>query len=166
MRSAGRRKVAKRTHGAHFIVNTSSNGQGPKLNPHPTTQGVEDLCNPPGRGLGPKFNTDTGYPVRGRVHVDAPARKHEWLRRWSSRRHVLAPRTPSASATAPTRSSAPASPAGPTEVSLERPPPPAPRGRCGGGVGSGQRGRRARHRRQAAGIGEQAADLLGQPRAR
>ncbi|HTU96997.1 MAG TPA: glycoside hydrolase family 6 protein [Solirubrobacteraceae bacterium] len=54
-------KVAKRTHGAHFIVNTSSNGQGPKLNPHPTTQGVEDLCNPPGRGLGPKFNTDTGY---------------------------------------------------------------------------------------------------------
>jgi hypothetical protein len=54
-------KVAKRTHGAHFIVNTSSNGQGPKLNPHPTTQGVEDLCNPPGRGLGPQFNTDTGY---------------------------------------------------------------------------------------------------------
>ena len=55
-------KVAKRTHGAHFIVNTSSNGQGPKLNPHPTTQGVEDLCNPPGRGLGPKLNTNTGYP--------------------------------------------------------------------------------------------------------
>jgi hypothetical protein len=58
--------VAKRTHGAHFIVNTASNGQGPKLNPHPTTQGVEDLCNPPGRGLGPQLNTDTGYP-----YVDA-----------------------------------------------------------------------------------------------
>jgi endoglucanase len=55
-------KVAKRTHGAHFIVNTASNGQGPKLNPHPTTQGVEDLCNPPGRGLGPRLNTSTGYP--------------------------------------------------------------------------------------------------------
>ena len=54
-------KVAQRTHGAHFIVNTASNGQGPKLNPHPTTQGVEDLCNPPGRGLGPTFNTSTGY---------------------------------------------------------------------------------------------------------
>jgi endoglucanase len=54
-------KVAKRTHGAHFIVNTASNGQGPKLNPHPTTQGVEDLCNPPGRGLGPVFNTSTGF---------------------------------------------------------------------------------------------------------
>ena len=55
-------KVAKRTHGAHFIVNTSNNGRGPKLNPHPTTQGVEDLCNPPGRGLGPELNTATGYP--------------------------------------------------------------------------------------------------------
>jgi hypothetical protein len=55
-------KVAKGTHGAHFIVNTASNGRGPKLNPHPTTQGVEDLCNPPGRGLGPMFDTSTGYP--------------------------------------------------------------------------------------------------------
>jgi endoglucanase len=59
-------KVAKRTHGAHFIVDTASNGHGPKLNPHPTTQGVEDLCNPPGRGLGPELNTSTGYP-----YVDA-----------------------------------------------------------------------------------------------
>ena len=48
-------QVAKRTHGAHFIVNTSSNGQGPKLNPHPTTQGVEDLCN---------LLEAAGYPVR------------------------------------------------------------------------------------------------------
>ena len=54
-------KVSKRTHGAHFIVNTASNGRGPKLNPHPTTQGVEDLCSPPGRGLGPKFTTQTGF---------------------------------------------------------------------------------------------------------
>ncbi|HEX3974743.1 MAG TPA: glycoside hydrolase family 6 protein [Solirubrobacteraceae bacterium] len=55
-------KVARLTHGAHFIVNTAGNGRGPKLNPHPTTQGVEDLCNPPGRGLGPVLNTSTGYP--------------------------------------------------------------------------------------------------------
>ena len=54
-------KVARGTHGAHFIINTADNGQGPKLNPHPTTQGVEDLCNPPGRGIGPKLNTDPGY---------------------------------------------------------------------------------------------------------
>jgi cellulase/cellobiase CelA1 len=51
--------VANRT-GAHYIVNTSDNGQGPKLNPHPQTQGVEDLCNPPGRGLGIEDTTDTG----------------------------------------------------------------------------------------------------------
>jgi endoglucanase len=54
-------KVSKKTHGAHFIVNTASNGRGPKLNPHPTTQGVEDLCNPPGRGLGPQLTTSTGF---------------------------------------------------------------------------------------------------------
>ncbi len=53
--------IAKRTHGAHFIVNTAANGQGPKLNPRPTIQGVEDLCNPPGRGLGPTLNTATGF---------------------------------------------------------------------------------------------------------
>jgi hypothetical protein len=54
-------KIARKT-GAHFIVNTSDNGQGPKLNPHPQTQGVEDLCNPPGRGLGIEETTDTGNP--------------------------------------------------------------------------------------------------------
>ena len=45
----------KKSHGtyeAHFVVNTAQNGQGPKLNPHPVTQGIENLCNPPGRGLG------------------------------------------------------------------------------------------------------------------
>jgi hypothetical protein len=54
-------KIAAKTHGAHFIVNTSDNGQGPKLNPHPTTQGVEDTCNPPGRGPGIEDTTDTGF---------------------------------------------------------------------------------------------------------
>jgi endoglucanase len=54
--------VSRLTHGAHFIVNTAQNGNGPLLNPHPSTQGIEDLCNPPGRGLGPRPTTDTGYP--------------------------------------------------------------------------------------------------------
>jgi hypothetical protein len=53
--------IAKRTHGSHFIVNTSDNGQGPLLNKHPTTQGIEDLCNPPGRGIGPRDTTNTGF---------------------------------------------------------------------------------------------------------
>jgi endoglucanase len=53
--------VAKRAGGTHFIVNTASNGQGPKLNPDPATQGAEDLCNPPGRGLGIRDTTHTGW---------------------------------------------------------------------------------------------------------
>jgi hypothetical protein len=66
------RKIAKKT-GAHFIVNTSDNGQGPKLNPHPKTQGVEVLCNPPGRGLGIEDTTDTGSPdVDGFLWTHSP----------------------------------------------------------------------------------------------
>jgi hypothetical protein len=44
--------MSKGTYRAHFVVNTAQNGQGPKLNPHPVQQGIENLCNPPGRGLG------------------------------------------------------------------------------------------------------------------
>jgi endoglucanase len=54
-------KVSRMTHGAHFIVNTADNGRGPKLNPDPVRQGIEDLCNPPGRGLGPPPTTHTGF---------------------------------------------------------------------------------------------------------
>jgi endoglucanase len=56
-------KISRMTHGAHFIVNTNQNGRGPKLNRHPRTQGVEDLCDPPGRGLGPRPTTSTGFPL-------------------------------------------------------------------------------------------------------
>ncbi len=59
-------KISKLTHGAHFIVNTAQNGRGPLLNAHPATQGIEDLCNPPGRGLGPRDTTNTGF-----VNADA-----------------------------------------------------------------------------------------------
>lgn len=52
--------ISNQTGGRHFIVNTAQNGNGPKRNPHPTTQGVEDLCNPPGRALGPAPTTETG----------------------------------------------------------------------------------------------------------
>src|SRR5262249_25495342 len=38
-------RISKLTHGAHFIVNTAQNGNGPLLNAHPATEGVEDLCN-------------------------------------------------------------------------------------------------------------------------
>jgi endoglucanase len=54
-------KISRLTHGAHFIVNSAQNGRGPLLNRHPTTQGVENLCNPPGRGIGIPDTTSTGY---------------------------------------------------------------------------------------------------------
>ena len=47
-------KISSATHGAHFIVNTAENGNGPSSTPTRATQGIEDLCNPPGRGLGPR----------------------------------------------------------------------------------------------------------------
>jgi endoglucanase len=55
-------RVSRLTHGAHFIVNTSDNGRGPLLNRNPGRYGTADLCNPPGRGLGPMDTTNTGFP--------------------------------------------------------------------------------------------------------
>ena len=49
--------------GAHFIINTADNGHGPRLNPHPGKQGIENLCNPSGRGAGPPTTAATGYPA-------------------------------------------------------------------------------------------------------
>jgi Glycosyl hydrolases family 6 len=54
-------KIAQLTHGAHFIVDTADNGRGPLYNKVKVGNGVEDLCNPPNRGLGPVLNTNTGY---------------------------------------------------------------------------------------------------------
>jgi len=46
--------------GAHYVVDTSRNGQGP-------ASGITNpWCNPPGRGLGARPTTDTAYP-----HADA-----------------------------------------------------------------------------------------------
>jgi endoglucanase len=56
-------RVSRLTHGAHFIVNTSDNGRGPLLNRNPGRYGTADLCNPPGRGLGPMDTTNTGFAL-------------------------------------------------------------------------------------------------------
>ena len=55
-------EVSRLAGGTHFIISTSDNGRGPKLNPRPVQQGIEDLCNPPGRGAGPRPTTATGFP--------------------------------------------------------------------------------------------------------
>jgi hypothetical protein len=53
--------ISEKTHGAHFIVDTADNGRGPLDNTNKVRDGVEDLCNPPGRGLGPQTTTNTGF---------------------------------------------------------------------------------------------------------
>ena len=55
-------KVSRLTWGKHFVVNTGENGQGPLVPADRVHQGNEVLCNPPGRGLGPKPTAYTGYP--------------------------------------------------------------------------------------------------------
>jgi hypothetical protein len=63
------RKVSQLTGASHFIVGTQENGRGPRFLP----QRIEDVCNPPGRGLGPRPATTTGYSS---AHVDG----FMWLR--------------------------------------------------------------------------------------
>jgi endoglucanase len=48
--------ISALTGGAHFVVDTSRNGQGP------ATGITNPWCNPPGRGLGQTPTTDTGDP--------------------------------------------------------------------------------------------------------
>ena len=59
-------RVSQMLGGMHFVVNTGANGRGPLVPANPARQGNEVLCNPGGRGLGPRPTTDTGY-----VNVDA-----------------------------------------------------------------------------------------------
>ena len=53
-------KISKLTHGAHVIVDTADNGNGPKVNRDRVKYGNDDLCNPPDRSLGPMDTTVTG----------------------------------------------------------------------------------------------------------
>jgi endoglucanase len=49
---------------AHFVVDTSRNGQGPWTLPAGTTYpDPQDWCNPPDRGVGVRPTTDTGNPL-------------------------------------------------------------------------------------------------------
>ena len=54
-------QISRLTGGKHFVVNTGENGRGP-LRPRDIVHaGLEVLCNPPGRGLGPLPTASTGY---------------------------------------------------------------------------------------------------------
>ena len=48
---------------AHFVVDTSRNGQGPWKPPAGVYPDAQDWCNPPGRGLGDRPTTVTGNPL-------------------------------------------------------------------------------------------------------
>jgi endoglucanase len=53
--------ISRMTGGKHFVVNTAENGRGPLAPRSRVRQGNEVLCNPPGRGLGPRPTFGTGY---------------------------------------------------------------------------------------------------------
>ena len=95
---------------------------GPKLNPHPTIQGVEDLCSRARPRPRPRAQHRPRVPVRGRADVDAPARKLERPAAVALLAACSFPHTPSAWPSAPTSSWVPGSSAVPTELAahLER----------------------------------------------
>ena len=179
-------KVSAMTHGANFIVNTAQNGNGP-LRPHNrVNNGNEVLCNPPGRAMGPAPTTTTGF-----AHADAflwtgppgnssgscnggTAAGTFWEARGvqSSRvtPSVLGPGFPGWTSTNPesTRQGSAEAPAAQATAGAA-----VRSGALGGGhellgdlargVWLGDRRRRAGHRRQAAVVGQQLADLGCQP---
>jgi endoglucanase len=53
-------KISRMVGGKHFVINTGDNGRGPLVPPDIVREGNEVLCNPVGRGLGPKPTTHTG----------------------------------------------------------------------------------------------------------
>jgi endoglucanase len=55
------RQISRLIGGKHFVINTGENGRGPLRSRNIVTQGFEVLCNPVGRGLGPKPTSHTRY---------------------------------------------------------------------------------------------------------
>jgi endoglucanase len=55
-------RISRMIGGKHFVVSTSANGRGPLAPSSRARYGNEVICNPPGRGLGPKPTFRTGYP--------------------------------------------------------------------------------------------------------
>jgi len=54
-------KLGRALGGMHFVVSTSDNGQGPLRPRDRVHHGNEILCAPPGRGLGPRPTSETGF---------------------------------------------------------------------------------------------------------
>jgi cellulase/cellobiase CelA1 len=68
--------------GAHFVIDTGRNGDGPELN----AAGAVVICNPPGRALGAEPTTNTGMPgVDAYLWVLPPASSDAGCRAGGSR---------------------------------------------------------------------------------
>jgi endoglucanase len=69
---------------AHFVVDTSRNGQGPWVPVNPPGD-PQDWCNPPGRGLGYQTTANTGQPlVDAYLWVKIPGESDGGCYRWTS----------------------------------------------------------------------------------
>jgi endoglucanase len=69
------RRISRATGGKHFVVSTAANGRGPLVPHNRVKNGNEVLCNPSGRGLGPKPTTSTGFPgVDAFIWIGNPGR--------------------------------------------------------------------------------------------
>ena len=71
---------------AHFVVDTSRNGQGPWTPPanHPAGD-PQDWCNPPDRGLGYRPTANTGLPlVDAYLWIKIPGQSDGQCYRWTS----------------------------------------------------------------------------------
>src|ERR1700722_314892 len=75
-------ELSRLLRGAHFVIDTGRNGNGPEL----TAAGAVVICNPPGRALGAEPTTNTGMPgVDAYLWVLPPASSDAGCRAGGSR---------------------------------------------------------------------------------
>ena len=83
-------RVSRMTHGAHFIVNTSQNGNGPLLNRPSEHAGDRGSLQPAGPRAGAATDHAHRFHAGGCVAVDlAPRQQRRHLQRRPAGRHVL-----------------------------------------------------------------------------
>ncbi|WP_249375031.1 glycoside hydrolase family 6 protein [Streptomyces sp. I05A-00742] len=115
--------------GAHYIIDTSRNGNGPLPRKQDQEQdGDETWCNPPGRALGAAPTTATGVPlVDALVWVKRPGESDGSCRGAPPAGHWWAEYALALATTAPTRPSEPPPPAAvPQQQQQPANPAPAP----------------------------------------
>ena len=81
-------RVSRLTHGAHFIVNTAQNGNGPKRNPHPVDPGQRRPVQPARSRTRTAIDDGDRLPERRRVHLDARAGEQQRLAAGVGRRRA------------------------------------------------------------------------------